>query len=268
MAEPQRVYLISDATGETAEKIVNAALTQFRDKPVRVTRISNVRDRNRILQSLDEVLQNRGLVVYTIVNRDLAQLVHDECEALGLPCFDLITPLLMKFSEFFGRSPGQTPGLLHDMDEDYFRRIEAVEFTVKHDDGQELRHLADADIVLVGVSRTSKTPLSTYLAHHGWKVANVPLVMGIDPPWELFQVDPGRVAGLYIEGQRLLELRAARLRNLGQDPRAAYADLEKIEEELRYAKGLFRRHGWVTVNVSGKAVEETANEVLVKLKLK
>ncbi len=268
MAEPQRVYLISDATGETAEKIVNAALTQFRDKPVRVTRISNVRDRNRILQSLDEVLQNRGLVVYTIVNRDLAQLVHDECEALGLPSFDLITPLLMKFSEFFGRSPGQTPGLLHDMDEDYFRRIEAVEFTVKHDDGQELRHLADADIVLVGVSRTSKTPLSTYLAHHGWKVANVPLVMGIDPPRELFQVDPRRVAGLYIEGQRLLELRAARLRNLGQDPRAAYADLEKIEEELRYAKGLFRRNGWVTVNVSGKAVEETANEVLVKLKLK
>lgn len=268
MAVPQRVYLISDATGETAEKMVNAALTQFRDKPVRVTRISNVRDRNSILQSLDEVLQNRGLVVYTVVNRDLAQLVHDECEALGLPCFDLITPLLMKFSEFFGRSPGQTPGLLHDMDEDYFRRIEAVEFTVKHDDGQELRHLTDADIVLVGVSRTSKTPLSTYLAHHGWKVANVPLVMGIDPPRELFQVDPRRVAGLYIEGQRLLELRAARLRNLGQDPRAAYADLEKIEEELRIAEGVFRRHCWVTVNVSGKAVEETANEVLVKLKLK
>jgi regulator of PEP synthase PpsR (kinase-PPPase family) len=268
MAEPQRVYLISDATGETAEKMVNAALTQFRDKPVRVTRISNVRDRNRILQGLDEVLRNRGLVVYTLVNRDLAQLVHDECEALGLPCLDLITPLLMKFSEFFGRSPGQTPGLLHDMDEDYFRRIEAVEFTVKHDDGQELRHLTEADIVLVGVSRTSKTPLSTYLAHHGWKVANVPLVMGIDPPRELFQVDPGRVVGLYIEGQRLLELRAARLRNLGQGPRAAYADLEKIEEELRHAKDLFRRNGWVTVNVSGKAVEETANEVLVKLKLK
>jgi hypothetical protein len=268
MAEPQRIYVISDATGETAEKIVNAALTQFRDKPVRVTRISNLRDRNRILQSLDEVLQNRGLVVYTLVNRDLAQLVHNECEALGLPSFDLITPLLMKFSEFFGRSPGQTPGLLHDMDEDYFRRIEAVEFTVKHDDGQEVRHLADADIVLVGVSRTSKTPLSTYLAHHGWKVANVPLVMGIDPPKELFRVNPRRVAGLYIEDQRLLELRAARLRNLGQDQRADYADLEKIQEELRYAQGIFRRNGWITVNVSGKAVEETANEVLVKLKLK
>jgi hypothetical protein len=268
MTVPQRIYLLSDSTGETAEKIVNAALTQFRDKLVRVTRISNVRDKNRIFQILDEALQNRGLVVYTLVNRDLAQLVQDECEALGLPSCDLITPLLMKFSEFFGRSAGQTPGLLHEMDEDYFRRIEAVEFTVKHDDGQEVRHLKLADIVLVGVSRTSKTPLSTYLAHLGWKVANVPLVYGIEPPKELFQVNPGRVVGLYIEAQRLVELRAARLRNLGQDPRSAYAALEEIEDELRYSQGIFRRNSWVMVNVSGKAVEETANEVLVKLKLK
>jgi regulator of PEP synthase PpsR (kinase-PPPase family) len=268
MAEPQRIYLLSDATGETAEKIVSAALTQFRDKPVRVARISHVRDKNRIFQELDKALQNRGLVVYTLVNRELAQLVHDECEALGLPSCDLITPLLMKFSEFFGRSPGQMPGLLHEMDEDYFRRIEAVEFTVKHDDGQEARHLELADIVLVGVSRTSKTPLSTYLAHLGWKVANVPLVSGIEPPKELFRVDPKRVVGLYIDAQRLVELRAARLRNLGQDPRAAYADLEEIEEELRYSQTIFRHNSWVTVSVSGKAVEETANEVLVKLKLK
>ena len=268
MTGPQRIYLLSDATGETAEKIVNAALTQFRDKPVRVTRISNVRDKNRLFQSLDEVLQNRGLVVYTIVNRELSQLVQDECEALGLVSCDLITPLLMKFSEFFGRSPGQTPGLLHDMDDEYFRRIEAVEFTVKHDDGQEVRHLGVADIVLVGVSRTSKTPLSTYMAHLGWKVANVPLVYGIEPPKELFLVDPKRVVGLYIDAQRLMELRAARLRNLGQDPRTAYADLEEIEEELRYAKAIFRQNSWVSINVSGKAVEETANEVLVKLKLK
>lgn len=268
MTTPQMIYLLSDATGETAEKIVNAVLTQFRDKPVRLRRISNVRNRPAALEGLQEVIQNQGMVVYTVVNRELAQYIKDECEARGLMAFDLVTPLLSQFSKFFGRTPGQTPGLLHDMDEEYFRRIEAVEFTVKHDDGQEVSHLRHADIVLVGVSRTSKTPLSTYLAHNGWKVANVPLVLGIDPPKELFQVDPKRVVGLYIDPQRLVELRLARLKHLGQDPRTAYADIEEIEEELRYAKLLFRKQRWVSVNVSGKALEETANEVLVKLNLK
>ena len=268
MTSPQMIYLLSDATGETAEKIVNAVLTQFRDKPVRMRRISNVRNETAVKQGLEEIMKNPGMVVYTIVNRDLAQYIQSECEERGLMAFDLVTPLLSQFAKFFGRLPGQTPGLLHDMDEEYFRRIEAVEFTVKHDDGQEVRHLTHADIVLVGVSRTSKTPLSTYLAHLGWKVANVPLVMGIEPPKELFQVDPSRVAALYIDPQRLVELRSARLKNLGQDPRGAYAGIEEIEAELRYARALFRRHGWATINVSGKAVEETAHEVLVKLKMK
>jgi regulator of PEP synthase PpsR (kinase-PPPase family) len=268
MPPPQQVFLLSDATGETAEKIVMAALTQFRGKEVRLKRFSNVRTKTQVYEALDEALNQGALVVYTIVNRDLAHLVHGECDSLGLPSIDLITSLLMKFSEFFGRSPKETPGLLHGVDDDYFRRIEAIEFTVKHDDGQEVRHLSKADIVLVGVSRTSKTPLSIYLAQWGWRVANVPLVQGIEPPEELFQVDPSRVAGLVIDGQRLMELRAARLRNLGQDPRAAYADYEQIEEELKFSRSFFRAHPWVVVDVSGKAVEETANEVLVKLKLK
>ncbi len=268
MSASQPVYLLSDATGETAEKIVMAALTQFKGKDVRLKRISNVRTKNEVYEALDVALSENALVVYTIVNRELAQLVHDECDSLGLLSLDLITPLLMRLAEFFGRSPGEMPGLFHGVDEEYFRRIEAIEFTVRHDDGQETRHLPKAEIVLVGVSRTSKTPLSIYLAHRGWKVANVPLVKGIDPPEELFQVDPSRVVGLVIDPQRLLEIRASRLKHLGQDPRAAYADYEKIEDELQYAKQMFRRNPWVVVNVSGKAVEETANEVLVKLKLK
>ena len=136
---------------------------------VRTKRINNVRGKNQVYEALDEALSQQAFVVYTIVNRELAQLVHDECDALGLPCFDLITPLLMKLSGFFGHSPGETPGLLHGVDEEYFRRVEAIEFSVKHDDGQETRNLAKADIVLVGVSRTSKTPLSIYLAHRGWR---------------------------------------------------------------------------------------------------
>ncbi|RLB67507.1 MAG: kinase/pyrophosphorylase [Deltaproteobacteria bacterium] len=264
----QAIYLLSDATGETAEKMVLAALTQFRDKPVRLKRINNVRNKNQVYEALDEALDNRALVVYTIVNRDLAQLVHDECDGLGLINIDLLTPLLLKTAHYLGRSPKETPGLLHGIDEAYFRRIEAIEFTVKHDDGQEPRNLYQADIVLVGISRTSKTPLSIYLAHRGWKVANVPLVKGIDPPSQLFEVDPKRIVALVIDPQRLGEVRAARLRNLGQDPRAAYADYEEIEEELKFARKFYRRHPWVVVDVSSKAIEETANEVLVRLGLK
>ena len=268
MSTAQVIYLLSDATGETAEKMVLAALTQFRDKPVRMTRINNVRTKNQVYEALDEALSNKGLVVYTIVNRELAQLVHDECDGLGLVNIDLLTPLLLKVAHCLGRSPKETPGLLHGVDEAYFRRIEAIEFTVKHDDGQEPRNLYLADIVLVGISRTSKTPLSIYLAHRGWKVANVPLVNGIDPPSQLFDVDPKKIAALVIDPQRLVEVRAARLRNLGQDPTAAYADYEEIEDELKHSRKLFRRHPWVVVDVSSKAVEETANEVLVRLGLK
>jgi regulator of PEP synthase PpsR (kinase-PPPase family) len=245
MTVPRLVYLLSDATGETAEKMVSAALTQFSEKDsVRLKRISNVRTKNEVYEALDQALNEGGLVVYTVVNRELAQLVHDECDSLGIPNIDLITPLLMKL------------------------RIEAVEFTVRQDDGQETRHLCRADIVLVGVSRTSKTPLSMYLAHRGWKVANVPLVKGIDPPAELFEIDPARVVGLVIDAQRLVELRATRLKHLGQGSRAAYADYGQVEDELAYTRALFRRQGWAVIDVTGKAVEETANEVLVKLKLK
>src|SRR5512145_690260 len=268
MPPPLVVYLLSDATGETAEKIVMAALTQFGDKTVRVKRVSNVRGKNQVYEALDEALSQHAFVVYTIVNRELAQLVHDECDSLGLTSFDLITPLLKNLSGFFGRSAGETPGLLHGVDDEYFRRIEAIEFTVKHDDGQEPRHLSKADIVLVGISRTSKTPLSIYLAHRGWKVATVPLVKGVDPPSQLLEIDPKRVAGLVIDPHRLAEVRAARLRNLGQDPRTAYADLEEIADEIKHTRSMFRRHSWVVVDVTGKSVEETANEVLVKLRLK
>ena len=141
MSTAQVIYLLSDATGETAEKMVLAALTQFRDKPARMTRINNVRTKNQVYEALDEALSNKGLVVYTIVNRELAQLVHDECDGLGLVSIDLLTPLLLKVAHCLGRSPKETPGLLHGVDEAYFRRIEAIEFTVKHDDGQEPRNL-------------------------------------------------------------------------------------------------------------------------------
>ena len=265
---PHKVFVLSDATGETAENIVKAALTQFRGVNVQLKRISNVRSKNQVYEALDAAVSERALVIYTMVNRDLSRLVHDECDALGLTSLDIINPLLMRCSEYFGATPNETPGLLHGVDEEYFRRIEAIEFTVRNDDGQETRFLNKADIVLVGVSRTSKTPLSIYLAHRGWKVANIPLVSGIAPPPELLQLEHNRVVGLLINSERLVELRASRLRNLGQDPRTAYTNFEQVEDELKEAKRFFRRQKWAIINVTGKAVEETANEVLVKLKIK
>jgi len=264
----QTLYLLSDGTGETAERMAMAALSQFRNRDIRIKRFSHVRTKTAAYEVLDEALSAGGLVVFTIVNRELAQIVQDECSSLGLPCLDLITPLLIKMSEFVGRDPGETPDLLHGVNEAYFRRVEALEFTIKHDDGQDVRYLERADIVLAGISRTSKTPLSVYLAHRGWKVANVPLVNGIDPPEELFALPKDHVVGLVIDPQRLVELRAARLKNLGQDPKLAYADYEEIEDELRFSKKIFRRQGWSVIDVTGKAVEETANEVLVRLNLK
>ncbi len=268
MASGQFVYVISDATGETAEEMVHAALAQFKGQHIQMRRISNVRNKNQVYAALDEAHQHKALVVYTIVNWDLAQMVHDECNGLGLACIDLLTPLLRRLGELVGQTPKQAPGLLHNVDDDYFRRIDAVEFTVKHDDGQELRDLHNADIILTGVSRTSKTPLSMYLAHRGYKVANVPLVRGIEPPEELLDLPPNKVAGLVIDPQRLVELRSARLRNIGHSHKGAYADYERVEEEINTVKAIFRKNRWAVIDVTGKAVEESANDVLVRLRLK
>jgi regulator of PEP synthase PpsR (kinase-PPPase family) len=268
MGTQKYIFLLSDATGETIERMCTAALTQFQDKTVTTRRIANVRSKSHLLDILDEASRLNALVVYTMVSNELAQVAHDECTSRAIPSLDLMTPLLLRMSRYLGLAPQQMPGLLHGVDDAYYKRIEAVEFTVKHDDGQETRNLHKADIVLVGVSRTSKTPLSIYLAHRGWKVANVPLVPGIDPPPELFKIDQGRVAALIIDAHRLVELRAARLRTLGQDPRTAYADLEEIDTELRQVRAFYRRQPWVMIDVTGKAVEETANEVLVKLGFK
>lgn len=262
----QNLYLISDATGETVERVVRAALSQFKVGETRLFRLSNLRTRADIDESLAGPISRPGLIIYTLVNPELAEYLRNEVEHHGLEAIDLISPLLYKLSDFLGAAPREEPGLLHQVDTEYFKRVEAVNFTVKQDDGQELRHLYRADMVLVGVSRTSKTPLSIYLAHKGYKVANVPLVNGIDPPHELFEIDQKRVVGLIIDAKRLVELRSARLRNLRQNPRGSYADFEAIEEELEWCRRIFRKNPqWQVIDVTRKSVEESAAEILKKL---
>ncbi|UFS72786.1 kinase/pyrophosphorylase [Geomonas sp. RF6] len=262
----KHVYLLSDATGETVERVARAALTQFKDVDVKLHRVGQIRTRDDIVRALDEVSREPGIIFYTLVNTELAQLVRNETEARELEAVDLITPLLFKLAEFLHMPPQKLPGLQYQMNSEYYRRMEAVDFTVKQDDGQEPRNLHKADIVLVGVSRTSKTPLSMYLAHKGYKVANVPLVQGIEPPKELTQVEQNRVVGLIIEPQRLVDIRSARLRNLRQSPRGSYADYKQVEDELSFCRRFFRSHPeWLVIDVTNKSVEESAAEILSRL---
>ena len=260
------IYVISDSTGETAERVIRAALSQFYDESVRVQRLCQIRNEEDIQQALSIVALDPGMVAYTLVDPHLSQIVERMSEEYGFFAIDLISGLIYSLSRFLGVASQEKPGLLHRIDTDYFKRIEAVNFTVKHDDGQETRYLHKADLVLVGVSRSSKTPLSMYLAHKGYKVANVPLVMGIEPPEELFQIDQVKIVGLVIDSKRLVEIRTSRLINMRQSPRGSYADYQLVEEEVAHCKKLYRKNPeWMVINVTNKSVEEAASEIMRRL---
>ena len=260
------LYLFSDATGETAERVVRAALSQFKGVDSKLYKFSNLRTRAAIVEAVGVAASHPGLVLYTMVDPELTEFLRSEVEAHGLEGVDLMSLLIYKFAEIFGISPQKEPGLLYQINSEYHKRVEAVNFTVKQDDGQELRNLHKADMVLIGVSRTSKTPLSMYMAHKGYKVANVPLVRGIDPPREIFEIDQKRVVALIIDAKRLVELRSARLRNLRQNPRGSYADFETVVDELEWCRQLYRKHPeWQVVDVTNKSVEESASEILRRL---
>ena len=263
------IYVLSDSTGETAERVIRAALSQFYDEDVRVHRLFQVRSQADVQQAMSVAAHDPGLVVYTIVDPMLSQVVERVAEEAGLITVDLLSPLIYSLSRYLGATSREKPGLLHRIDTDYHKRIEAVNFTVKHDDGQETRNLHKADLVLVGVSRSSKTPLSMYLAHKGYKVANVPLVFGIPPPEELFEIDPSKIVGLLIEPKRLVEIRTSRLINMRQSPRGNYNDYNQVEEELAACKQLYRKHsGWFVINITNKSVEEAASEIMRRMDIK
>jgi regulator of PEP synthase PpsR (kinase-PPPase family) len=263
----KKIYVLSDSTGETAERVVRAALSQFGSTEVRIVRLAKVGNLQELQQAVATVTADvEGLLVYTLVDSSLAIAVQTIAKEHGLMAFDLLSPLLHSLSVFLGSVAQSTPGLLHQIDTDYFRRMEAVNFTVKHDDGQENRGLCKADLVLVGVSRSSKTPLSMYLANKGYKVANVPLVKGIDPPEELDGIDPRKVVGLVISPKRLVEIRSSRLVTMGQSMKNSYADYEKIEDEIAFCRKYYRQHpGWLIIDVTCKSVEESASEILRRM---
>jgi regulator of PEP synthase PpsR (kinase-PPPase family) len=256
------VMILSDATGETAERMVRAATLQFSEQ-VQIRLYSRVRLESELAQIIEKAAEQRALVVFTVVNAEERELIIRLVEKYNVEAVDLIGSLISKLAMFLGSAPAGVPGLLHTITDDYFRRIEAVEFAVKNDDGAEPRNLPKADLVLVGISRTSKTPLSTYLAQRGLKVANVPLVLGVDPPEELAHVDDKKVFGLIVQPDMLMRIRQARLSHLGMPQDSSYGQRTHIESEISYSREIFRKHpNWPVIDVTNRAIEETAADIL------
>ncbi len=257
---------MSDSTGETAERVVRAALVQFPAHKVQLRLFTRVRDRDAVSEVVKKAAEAGAMIVFTLVGNDLRQYCYDKAQQHDVEVVDVIGALIGKVGTFLSEAPLGAHSASQPLSEEYFRRVEAIEFAVKSDDGKEPRNLRKADIVLVGVSRTSKTPLSTYLAGRGYRVANVPLVLGVPPPEELADVPSDRVVGLSIDIEQLLEIRMARLRQLGMPDGTNDGTRDHVREELDYAHRLYREHGWFAVDVSGRAIEETATIILEHFK--
>lgn len=256
------IYIISDSLGETAEFVARAAAIQYNGSGIEFRRIPYVNDQDHLREIMEEASLYNSLIAYTLVVEELKSVLEEEAANRNLPTVDVLDPMMKAIFKLTGYEPRREPGLLHKLDDDYFRKIEAVEFAVKYDDGKDPRGILYADIVLLGVSRTSKTPLCMYLAHKRLKAANIPLVPEVNPPEELFNLPRGKVIGLTIKPQKLNEIRQERLKTLGLVSNADYASMERIFKELDYAENIMKRLGCPIIDVSNKAVEETASRIL------
>lgn len=257
---PHTVFIVSDATGETAYRVVRAALAQFKDSLVEVEWRRGVRTEDAVRAVVAEAAAAGGLLAHTLVVPELRRVLSEETRRQGVIWVDVMGPVLIHFEEWLEHEPAGQPGVTAQIDEDYLRRITALEYAVEHDDGRNPQDLSRADLVLVGVSRTSKTPLSIYLAYRGWLVGNVPVVPQIDLPDILFEQPRGKVVALTVRPERLLALRGVREQWMGVS--GSYADPASIREELLLARRLYAEAGWPIVDMSAKSIEEAATEVL------
>ena len=255
------IFLVSDHTGETAASAARAAMSQFQTR-WRYRFFGEIRDESQVLRMMELARDLGAIVLYTLSRDSIADAIRKRGVELAVPVVDLLGPVMETVASHYKLKREFRPGPQHGFTDEHFRRVDAVEFAVRHDDGTNLHTLYEADIVLTGVSRTSKTPLCMYLAQRGYKTGNVPLVPGIDPPRELLDIEPSRVFGLTLDPATLVAIRRARLRSLPSLNRLAYADPETVATELRWALRFFRAQGWRSVDISGKAVEENASRIL------
>ncbi len=260
------VHLVSDSTGETLNAMLKATTAQFAAAKPLEHIYALIRSRRQMEQTLAAIEAAPGIVLYTIINPQLRRLLEIRCSELQTPAVSVLDPMLNAFTDYLGLEQTQKAGAQHEMDDKYFTRIAALDYTLSHDDGQMVWDLEPADVVLVGVSRTSKTPTCMYLANRGIKAANVPLVPTSDPPPELFELRKPMVVGLVASPERLAQIRRSRLGGLNAANDAdEYSDLDNIRAEVLRAKRLCAKNGWPVIDVTRKSVEETAAAILTKL---
>ena len=256
------LHLLSDSTGETLEMIAKAALAQFDDAEVIRHFWPMVRSQQHLDRIVGELAANPGLVLYTLVNAETRQMLEERCRNLGLPHIAALDTVTAALEDRLGQQAKGRPGRQHMMDEAYFARVDAIQFTIAHDDGIGWENWEEADIVLAGVSRSSKTPTGIYLANRGYKVANIPLVIESPPPPSLFSLKNPMVVGLTTAPRRLIEIRRNRLLSLNEKTETAYVDEERVEQEVAFARRIFSDNGWPVIDVTRRSIEETAAAII------
>ena len=256
------LHLLSDSTGETLENVAKAGLAQFDGVETIKHFWPMVRSEGHLDRILVEIAQRPGLVLFTIVNAEIRRKLEERCHVLGLPAVSALDPVIDALSRMLGQEAKARPGRQHILDAAYFRRVEAIQFTIAHDDGIGAEEWEEADILLVGVSRSSKTPTSIYLANRGYKVANIPPVIESPPPATLYTLKNPIIVGLTTSPERLIQVRRNRLLALNQSPETAYVDQERVSAEVVYARRLFSDKGWPMIDVTRRSIEETAAAVI------
>ena len=256
------LHLLSDSTGETLENIAKAALAQYDDVETVRHFWPMVRTEAHLDRILQEIAHNPGLVIYTLVNSATRRVLEQRCHALGLPTVAPLDPVTDALSGMLGQTAKARPGRQHVLDAEYFARVEAIQFTIAHDDGVAAEDWEEADIVLAGVSRSSKTPTAIYLANRGYKAANIPIVVESPPPPALFGLRHPLVVGLTTSADRLIAIRRNRLLSLNQRPETPYVDQDAVAREIAYARRMFADHGWPVIDVTRRSIEETAAAII------
>lgn len=265
MENHNNIFIISGGTGRTANKVINAAMTQFSDKNTNIVTFPDIREIKSISPILKDAIKYKALIIHTLVDDKIREYVIEECNKNDIPSVDLMGDIVSKMSNIFNEKSIQTPGLFNKLNKEYFKRIDAVQYTFKHDDGARIDDIESADIILLGVSRTFKTPLSVYLAYKGFFVTNIPIIDGMQPTLNLKNVDPSKVFCLTTNPIKLSELRNSRNIRLGGNVKN-YSDYESCKNELRFAMRYYNLHPeWKKINVTDRPIEEIASEILEKL---
>lgn len=260
------LHLVSDSTGETVSSVARAALAQFDNVEPEEFMWTLVRTKPQMERVIESIKQSPGAVMYTLVDNALRDMLKMECAKRGMPCIAVLSSVVAEMSSYLGLETHASPGRQHEMNEEYFSRVDAISYALAHDDGQAHWELEEADIVLVGVSRTSKSPTCIYLAYKGLKTANIPFVLNCPLPPSLEEIKKPLVVGLTISPDRLQQIRKTRLQSLKQEQDTNYVDMERLQEEISESRKLFAKHKWPVIDVTKRSVEETAATILQHLK--